>query len=78
MKYISTRGGMTPQGFSDILLEGLAPDGGLALPETLPQISQATLESWRGLPYAELAFEVLSLLVTAITADEQRRMTHAA
>ncbi|MDQ2151689.1 threonine synthase [Alcaligenaceae bacterium C4P045] len=78
MKYISTRGGMTPQGFSDILLEGLAPDGGLALPETLPQISQATLESWRGLPYAELAFEVLSLFVTDIPADELRRMTHAA
>lgn len=52
MKYISTRGGMTPLQFSDILLEGLAPDGGLAVPEQLPQVSAETLESWRGLPYA--------------------------
>ena len=36
MKYLSTRGGMAPQPFCDILLEGLAPDGGLTLPETLP------------------------------------------
>ncbi len=39
MKYISTRGGMAPQFFSDILLEGLAPDGGLTVPETIPQVS---------------------------------------
>ena len=44
MNYISTRGGMAPQPFSDILLEGLAPDGGLAVPEQLPQISAETLE----------------------------------
>ncbi len=37
MKYISTRGGMKPLEFSDILLEGLAPDGGLAVPEQLPR-----------------------------------------
>jgi len=50
MKYVSTRGGMTAQGFSDILLEGLAPDGGLAMPESVPQVSAAQLESWRSLP----------------------------
>src|SRR5690625_7239521 len=44
MKYISTRGGMTPQTFGHILLEGLAPDGGLAIPEHYPQVSEATLE----------------------------------
>ncbi|OZI56607.1 threonine synthase [Bordetella genomosp. 4] len=78
MKYISTRGGMAPQAFTDILLEGLAPDGGLAVPETLPQISADTLESWRGLSYADLAFEVLSTFATDIPADDLRRLTHAA
>jgi len=78
MKYVSTRGGMAPQAFSDILLEGLAPDGGLAVPETLPQISADTLESWRGLPYADLAFEVLSRFATDIPADDLRRLTRAA
>ena len=78
MKYISTRGGMAPQLFTDILLEGLAPDGGLAIPETLPQVSSETLESWRGLSYADLAFEVLSRFATDIPADDLRRLTHAA
>uniref|UniRef100_UPI0034D27319 hypothetical protein n=1 Tax=Enterobacter hormaechei TaxID=158836 RepID=UPI0034D27319 len=50
MKYISTRGDQAERGFSDILLEGLAPDGGLYLPKTYPQVSEATLTRWRGLP----------------------------
>lgn len=78
MKYVSTRGGMAPQPFSDILLEGLAPDGGLAVPEQLPQISAETLESWRGLSYADLAFEVLSRFATDIPAEDLRRLTRAA
>jgi threonine synthase len=78
MKYISTRGGMEPQAFTDILLEGLAPDGGLAVPQTLPQVSAETLETWRDLSYADLAFEVLSLFATDIPADDLRRLTHAA
>ncbi|SAI74265.1 threonine synthase [Bordetella ansorpii] len=78
MKYVSTRGGMAPQAFSDILLEGLAPDGGLAVPETLPRVDAATLESWRGLPYADLAFEVLSRFATDIPADDLRALTRAA
>ena len=78
MKYVSTRGGMAPQAYSDILLEGLAPDGGLAVPETLPHVDAATLESWRGLPYADLAFEVLSRFATDIPADDLRALTRAA
>jgi len=78
VKYVSTRGGMTPQPFSDILLEGLAPDGGLAVPQTLPQVTEATLERWRSLSYADLAFEVLSLFVTDISPEDLRRLTHAA
>jgi threonine synthase len=59
MRYISTRGGMLPQGFCAILLEGLAPDGGLVMPERYPLISPDELSRWRELPYAALAFEVI-------------------
>ena len=72
MKYISTRGDTTPRGFSDILLEGLAPDGGLYLPDAYPQVDAATLARWRGLPYAELAFEILSLYIDDIPAADLR------
>ncbi len=70
MRYISTRGQSPAQGFCDILLGGLAPDGGLYLPESYPQISRAELDAWRGLSYADLAFEILSKFITDIpTAD---------
>ena len=49
MRYLSTRGHAVPQSFCDILLGGLAPDGGLYLPENYPQISRAELEAWRQL-----------------------------
>lgn len=75
MKYLSSRGGMQPQAFSDILLEGLAPDGGLAVPEHYPQISLATLESWKGLSYAELAFEVLKHYATDIPQADLKALT---
>jgi len=78
MKYVSTRGGMSPQAFSDILLEGLAPDGGLAMPEALPSVSSGQLESWRSLSYPELAFEVLRLFIDDIPADDLRRLTREA
>ncbi|MDQ3271401.1 MAG: threonine synthase, partial [Pseudomonadota bacterium] len=66
MFYLSTRGDTDRKRFSEILLEGLAPDGGLYLPETYPQVDAATLEEWRNLPYASLAFEVLSLYIDDI------------
>lgn len=75
MKYISTRGDKTERGFSDILLEGLAPDGGLYLPKSYPQVSDATLTRWRALPYADLAFEILSLYIDDIPADDLRDIT---
>ena len=78
MKYISTRGGMTPQPFCDILLEGLAPDGGLAVPESIPQVSADTLEQWRSLGYAELAAEILSLFADDIPRDDLLQLTRAA
>ena len=66
MKYISTRGQTEPMAFSDVLLMGLAPDGGLMLPESYPQIDKATLEQWRQLSYPELAFAVMRLYATDI------------
>ncbi len=68
MKYISTRGQSPAQSFSEILLGGLAPDGGLYLPETYPHFSAADLSRMRGMNYRELAFEVLSRFATDIPA----------
>ncbi|MFC3339588.1 threonine synthase [Paracandidimonas soli] len=78
MKYVSTRGGMEPQSFSDILLEGLATDGGLAIPQQVPQVSAQMLESWRPLSYPELAAQVLGLFVDDIPAEDLARLTQAA
>ncbi|MCL2161070.1 MAG: threonine synthase [Betaproteobacteria bacterium] len=72
MKYFSTRGHAARPAFCDILLGGLAPDGGLYLPESIPAVSRAELDAWRRLSYAELAFEILSKLITDIPADDLR------
>ncbi|HSB25153.1 MAG TPA: threonine synthase [Burkholderiaceae bacterium] len=74
MKYLSTRGDAAARAFSEILLEGLAPDGGLYLPERYPRVDAATLARWRALPYADLAFEILSLYIDDIPADDLRAM----
>lgn len=78
MRYVSTRGGMAALPFSEILLEGLARDGGLAMPESLPQVSRETLASWRHLSYADLATQVLNLFITDIPEEDLSRLTHAA
>jgi threonine synthase len=75
MQYVSTRGQSPKQSFLQILLGGLAPDGGLYLPESYPQISEEKLESWRGLSYADLAFEILSLYSDDIPAEDLRALT---
>ena len=72
MLYVSTRGHADRKHFCEILLEGLAPDGGLYLPERYPRVDATTLDRWRGLPYAELAFEVLSLYIDDIPAADLR------
>ncbi|MFM6992053.1 MAG: threonine synthase, partial [Rhodoferax sp.] len=76
MLYLSTRGTDSTQRkrFCEILLEGLAPDGGLYLPEAYPRVDGATLTRWRSLPYADLAFEILSLFVDDIPADDLRAL----
>ena len=70
MKYISTRGHAANEQFCDILLGGLAPDGGLYLPGSYPQTSKAELATWRHLSYPELAFAVLSKFCTDIMPAE--------
>lgn len=74
MQYISTRGQSPAQSFSEILLGGLAPDGGLYLPETYPQFSDDDLKQMRGMNYRELAFAVLSRFITDIPADDLKAL----
>lgn len=59
MRYISTRGGVEPVSFADAVMMGLATDGGLLLPESFPEVDAATLGRWAGLPFQELAVEVM-------------------
>ena len=74
MKYLSTRGGAVPQAFSDILLGGLAPDGGLYLPESYPQVSAAELADWRELPYHALALRILQKYIDDIPACDLKTL----
>jgi threonine synthase len=78
LRYLSTRGGGAPQRFSDILLEGLAPDGGLYVPESYPR---ADLAAWRGLSYPKLSAAVLAPFmddVPGLEALAARTYTRAA
>jgi threonine synthase len=80
MHYVSTRAtsasaARNPQGFSDILLGGLAPDGGLYLPEHYPQVTGAELDAWRSLSYADLAFEILRKFATDIPEADLKALT---
>ena len=81
MKYLSTRAAASSterKRFCEILLEGLAPDGGLYLPESYPQVSDTTLNQWRKIyheqGYAALAFEILSLYIDDIPAADLRAL----
>ena len=72
MKYISTRVQSPAVGFSEILLGGLAPDGGLYLPESYPHFTDADLTAMRVMNYRDLAFAVLSRLADDIPAEDLR------
>ena len=63
MKYISTRGNAPELNFEDVLLAGLASDGGLYVPSELPTFSLEEIASWRDLPYHELAFKIIKPFV---------------
>ncbi|MGF6181760.1 threonine synthase [Massilia sp. UYP32] len=80
MHYVSTRAtsasaARNPQQFSDILLGGLAPDGGLYLPADYPQVTGAELDAWRKLSYAELAYEILRKFATDIPDADLKALT---
>jgi threonine synthase len=79
MRYVSTRGAWAdaPQPFCSILLEGLAPDGGLAVPEDYPVLSAAELAALRPMSYRELAFAILSRFIADIPAADLRRIVDA-
>ena len=80
MHYISTRGDSAAQpahqSFSQILLGGLAPDGGLYLPAEYPQVTAAELDAWRMLSYADLAYEVLKKFATDIPDADLHALAH--
>lgn len=74
MKYISTRGGISQVGFKDAVMMGLATDGGLILPESIPHLGPETLDAWRELPYRQLAYRIMSLFATDIPEDDLERL----
>ncbi|MFT6791779.1 MAG: threonine synthase [Cellvibrionaceae bacterium] len=69
MKYISTRGQAPALSFEEVILTGLASDGGLYVPDTLPEFSQREIASWAGLEYQDLAFKIIAPFVNAEIAD---------
>ncbi|MEG2902483.1 MAG: threonine synthase, partial [Massilia sp.] len=80
MHYVSTRAtsasaARNPENFCDILLGGLAPDGGLYLPAEYPQVTSAELDAWRTLSYADLAFEILRQFATDIPDADLKAIT---
>jgi len=74
VKYVSTRGSAPQASFLDILLSGLASDGGLYLPASYPRVDRAELAAWRSAPYADLAAAVLRKFVTDIPAADIERL----
>ncbi len=78
LKYVSTKGGIEPVGYDEAVLQGFAEDGGLFVPESIPQISEDQLLGWSTLSYTDLAFEMLSLFIdreTIPAADLKRLIT---
>lgn len=69
MKYISTRGGGQPKSFEEVILTGLAPDGGLYVPAQLPHFSRQEIASWSSLSYQELALKIISPFVDGAISE---------
>ncbi|MFN7265042.1 MAG: threonine synthase, partial [Phenylobacterium sp.] len=79
MRYISTRGGSPPVGFVEAVLAGLAPDGGLYVPETWPTFDQEEIAAFAGQTYAEVAAAVLGRFAgDEIPQADLARMCHEA
>lgn len=67
---MSTRGGINPIGFTSAVMMGLAEDGGLILPRTIPRVGSDTINSWQKLSYADLAYEVMSRFIDDIPSSD--------
>lgn len=78
MQFVSTRGESQHLDFSDVVLGGLATDGGLAMPENMPKIDQVTLKEWKNFSYTDLAFNVISLFAKDIPVEDLRKIINAA
>lgn len=79
MRYFSTRGGVSAVSFSEAVLDGLAPDGGLYLPESWPRLEPGEIAALRGLPYADVAFRIMRPFIgEEIAETELRGMIEAA
>jgi len=74
MKYISTRGGIAPVPFREAVMMGLATDGGLLLPESIPVIDRTTLDEWKKYSYQELALAIISLYADDIPSPDLKRL----
>ncbi|GHF39165.1 threonine synthase [Deinococcus metalli] len=74
MKYVSTRGITTLGRFTDVLLMGLAPDGGLAMPERVPTFSAQELEGLRHLEYPDLAYRIMRPFIDDVPDADLRRI----
>ena len=70
MKYISTRGGISPISFQEAVMMGLATDGGLLLPEFLPKVDLDTVDGWEALSFQQLASRIFHLFISDIPTDQ--------
>jgi threonine synthase len=80
IKYVSNKGGGKAVDFQEAILAGYAPDGGLYVPQRLPQVSTEQMEQWKQLSYPDLAFEILSLFIDrrVVTAQELKAIINKA
>ncbi len=74
MQYLSTRGGISPVSFSEAVMMGLAEDGGLLLPRTVPRIDRETLAAWQELSYPKLALEIMSRFIDDIPRKDLEKL----
>lgn len=74
MQYLSTRGGIAPISFTQAVMMGLAEDGGLLLPRTIPRIGSETFSQWKNLSYPDLAFEVMSRFIDDIPGSDLKEI----
>lgn len=76
LRYVSTRGGISPVDFETAVLQGFAADGGMFVPQRIPKVSTQQLHEWSESSFQELAFEILSLYIdrTVIPAEDLKKL----